>query len=167
MGASEGIETIGEAGYSAAAVLLGWTILFGSVTIAGATDAGEEPRTIRKMCGACPEGYATTGVTNAPEVCKDNDPTLVQCVPLGANMLSVCGSCPDGYTEVGRSNVPARCGSKDSGLMSQCQSQHMSSNLPDPTQGGVTCPPHCGSTAAPGQGATTPPPKFRPSPESK
>lgn len=134
---------------------------------AAVADSQDEVKSIRKTCGACPEGYATTGRATAPEVCKDGDPVLVQCVPLGANMLAVCGPCPDGYTEVGRSNVPSRCGSIDGGLVSQCQSQQMGSSLPDPTQGGVRCPPDCGSPAAPGQGASPPPPKFRPSPEPR
>ncbi len=132
-----------------------------------AADGMEEPKSIRKTCGVCPEGYATTGRTNAPEVCKDGDPVLVQCVPVGSNMLSVCGSCPEGYSEVGRSNVPSRCGSADGGLVSQCQSQQPGASMPDPSQGGVRCPPDCGSTAAPGQGASPPPPKFRPTPESR
>ena len=51
-----------------------------------------EPKNIGKTCGKCPDGYATTGITEAPGICKDGDPTLVQCVPLGANMLPVCGS---------------------------------------------------------------------------
>ncbi|MBA5871156.1 MAG: hypothetical protein GDA68_14325 [Nitrospira sp. CR2.1] len=134
---------------------------------AAAADGQDEVKSIRKTCGACPEGYATTGRTTAPDVCKDGDPVLVQCVPLGATMLAVCGPCPDGYSEVGRSNVPSRCGSIDGGLVSQCQSQQMGTSLPDPTQGGVRCPPDCGSTAAPGQGASPPPPKFRPSPEPR
>jgi hypothetical protein len=132
-----------------------------------AADAVEAPKSIRKTCGVCPEGYATTGVTNAPELCKDGEPTLVQCVPLGGNMLSVCGPCPEGYEEVGRSNVPSRCGSTDGGLVSQCQLRHMQSSLPDPSQGGLRCPPDCGSTAAPGQGAAPPPPKFRPAPDGR
>src|SRR6266545_953421 len=70
-------------------------------------------KSIRMTCGTCPDGYATTGVTQSPEICKDGDPTLVQCVPIGANMLPVCGSCPDGYVEIGSSSVPARCGSQD------------------------------------------------------
>lgn len=137
----------------------------GTAGLAKAADGVEEPRTIRKTCGRCPEGYATTGVTSAPEICKDGEPTLVQCVPVGGNMLSVCGPCPEGYAEIGRSNVPARCGPTDGGLVSQCQLQQMGSSMPDPSQGGVKCPPDCGSTAAPGQGAAPPPPKFRPSPE--
>ena len=63
-------------------------------------EESSEPKSIRKTCGKCPEGYATTGVTESKEICKDGDPTLVQCVPLGANLLSVCGSCPDGYREI-------------------------------------------------------------------
>ena len=126
-----------------------------------------EPKSIRKTCGTCPEGYATTGVTESKEICKDGDPTLVQCVPLGANLLAVCGSCPEGYREIGNSNVPARCGSKDGGRLTQCQLEKMESNLPDPTQGGKTCPPDCGSTATPGQGALPPPPKYLPTPEKK
>lgn len=148
-------------------VLAGMLAGFWGTTPVRATDAVEAPKSIRKTCGTCPEGYATTGVTNAPELCKDGEPTLVQCVPLGGNMLSVCGPCPEGYGEVGRSNVPSRCGSTDGGLVSQCQLQHMQSSLPDPSQGGLRCPPDCGSTATPGQGATPPPPKFRPSPDSK
>lgn len=135
--------------------------LAGSNAVAESMD---DVKSIRKTCGACPEGYATTGRTTAPELCKDGDPVLVQCVPLGANMLAVCGPCPDGYAEIGRSNVPSRCGSVDGGLVSQCQSQQMGTSLPDPTQGGVRCPPDCGSPAAPGEGASPPPPKFRPSP---
>ncbi len=128
---------------------------------------GEELKSIRKTCGACPDGYATTGVTNAPEICKDGEPTLVQCVPLGGNLLSVCGICPEGYSEIGHSNMPSRCGAKEGGLMSQCQSSQLGSSLPDPNQGGVKCPPDCGSTAAPGVGTAPPPPKFRPAPEQK
>ena len=79
------------------------------------------PKTNRMVCGECAEGYATTGMTSAPAVCKEGDPTLVQCVPLGSRLLAVCGECPDGYSTIGSSLVPSRCGSKDSGLMSQCQ----------------------------------------------
>lgn len=132
-----------------------------------AEEAPPEPKTIRKTCGKCPEGYAMTGVTEAPTICKDGDPTLVQCVPLGANLLPICGSCPDGYSEIGRSVVPARCGNQDGGRLSQCQLQKMELNLPDPTQGGRICPPDCGSTATPGQGALPPPPKYLPTPEKK
>jgi hypothetical protein len=126
-----------------------------------------EPKSIRKTCGTCPEGYATTGVTESKEICTDGDPTLVQCVPLGANLLAVCGSCPEGYREVGSSSVPGRCGSKDGGRLTQCQLEKMESNLPDPTQGFKTCPPDCGRTATPGQGALPPPPKYVPAPEKK
>ena len=128
-------------------------------------EESSEPKSIRKTCGTCPEGYATTGVTESKEICKDGDPTLVQCVPLGANLLAVCGSCPEGYSEKGNSNVPARCGNKDGGRLSQCQLEKMESNLPDPTKGGLNCPPDCGSTATPGQGALPPPPMYRPTPE--
>lgn len=126
-----------------------------------------EPKSIRMTCGTCPDGYATTGTTQAPSVCKDGDPTLVQCVPLGANMLPVCGSCPEGYLEVGSSSVPSRCGNKDGGRLTQCQLQKMEQNLPDPTQGMKTCPPDCGSAAKPGQGALSPVPRFQQAPEAK
>lgn len=130
-------------------------------------EESSEPKSIRKTCGQCPDGYATTGVTESKEICKDGDPTLVQCVPLGANLLSVCGSCPEGYREMGNSNVPARCGSKDGGRLTQCQLEKMESNLPDPSQGLKTCPPDCGSTATPGQGALPPPPNYLPTPEKQ
>lgn len=126
-----------------------------------------EPKSIRMTCGSCPEGYATTGVTSDAKICKDGDPTLVQCVPLGANILSACGSCPEGYRQVGSSANPVRCGATDGGRMTQCQLEKMQNTLPDPSQGGVSCPPNCGSTVAPGQGAIPPPPKFRPGPEKK
>lgn len=118
-------------------------------------------KSIRKMCGTCPEGYATTGVTEAPEICKDGDPTLVQCVPLGVNMLAVCGSCPEEYTQIGSSSVPGRCGSKDGGRLTQCQLRNMEMSLPDPSQGMTACPPDCGSTGTAGQGALPPPPKYQ------
>ena len=126
-----------------------------------------EPKSIRMTCGTCPEGYATTGVTQSQEICKDGDPTLVQCVPLGANMLGVCGSCPDGYAEIGRSSVPARCGNIDGGRLTQCQLKKMEHNFPDSSQGYKRCPPDCGSTAQPGQGTLPPPPKYQQIPESK
>ena len=125
------------------------------------------PKTQHKTCGKCPDGFAVTGVTEAPGICKDGDPTLVQCVPLGANMLPVCGSCPEGYAEVGSSSVPARCGTQDGGRLAQCQLQKMELTLPDPMQGGKICPPDCGSTPTPGQGALPPPPKFIPPPDQK
>jgi hypothetical protein len=53
---------------------------------AWAGDASAELKSIRKTCGKCPDGYATTGVTEAPELCKDGDPTMTQCVPLGAGL---------------------------------------------------------------------------------
>lgn len=126
-----------------------------------------ELKSIRMTCGTCPEGYATTGVTQSQEICKDGDPTLVQCVPLGANMLGVCGSCPDGYAEIGRSSVPARCGNIDGGRLTQCQLKKMEHNFPDSSQGYKRCPPDCGSTAQPGQGTLPPPPKYQQIPESK
>jgi hypothetical protein len=134
-------------------------------TLPAQAEESSEPKSIRKTCGKCPEGYATTGVTESKEICKEGDPTLVQCVPLGANLLAVCGPCPDGYREVGSSSVPARCGSQDGGRLTQCQLEKMESNLPDPTRGLQTCPPNCGSTATPGQGALPPPPKYLPAPE--
>jgi len=127
----------------------------------------EPPKITHKTCGKCPDGFALTGVTEAPGICKEGDPTLVQCVPLGANMLPVCGSCPTGYVEIGSSSVPARCGKQDDGRLSQCQLQKMELNLPDPTQGGKVCPPDCGSTQTPGQGALPPPPRFLPTPEKQ
>ncbi len=123
----------------------------------------------RMSCGSCPEGFAKTGVTTDPAICKDDDPTVVQCVPLGSPMLSVCGSCPEGYQDVGSSNVPARCGDQDGGRMTQCQLPKMDQGLPDPNQGGIFCPPNCaGELPKPGEGAIPPPPKFLPPPpESK
>ena len=133
----------------------------------GIADEAGEPKSIRMTCGKCPEGYATTGVTQSSEICKEGDPTLVQCVPLGANMLAVCGDCPEEYTEIGSSSLPARCGDKDHGRLTQCQLKKMEQNLPDPTQGLKTCPPDCGSLAMPGQGALPPPPKYQQNPSNK
>ena len=141
--------------------------LLGLGAIPVQAEESSEPKSIRKICGQCPEGYATTNVTESKEICKDGDPTLVQCVPLGANLLSVCGSCPTGYREIGNSSVPARCGRQDGGRVTQCQLEKMELNFPNPTQGGKTCPPDCGSTATPGQGALPPPPKYLPTPEKK
>ncbi len=139
-------------------------VIFPFVSLA---EDATEPKSIRMTCGTCPEGYATTGVTQSPEICKDGDPTLVQCVPLGTNMLGACGSCPDGYAEIGSSSVPARCGSKDGGRLTQCQLKKMEQNFPDSTQGFRRCPPDCGSTAQPGQGTLPPPPKYQQMQESK
>ncbi|HLZ33752.1 MAG TPA: hypothetical protein VKP13_07035 [Nitrospira sp.] len=146
------------------AVVLGSVLLMWPA-VGAADEAPAEPKSIRKTCGKCPEGYATMGVTQAPEICKDEDPTLVQCAPLGANMLPVCGSCPEGYREIGSSSLPARCGNQDGGRLSQCQLEKMEMHLPDPTTGGKICPPDCGSMPTPGQGALPPPPKYIPPPE--
>lgn len=140
---------------------------FGNPFFDAAAEESTQPKSIRKTCGSCPDGYATTGVTTAPEICKDGEPTLVQCVPLGANMIPACGSCPEGYVEIGRSSVPARCGTKDGGLLTQCQLQKMESTLPDPTQGFKSCPPDCGTPATPGQGNMPKVPPYRPAPEEK
>jgi hypothetical protein len=148
-------------------ILIGTSVGAFPLIEVGAEEASTEPKSIRKTCGKCPDGYATVGVTDAPALCKDGDSTLVQCVPLGANLLSVCGVCPDGYREMGSSAVPTRCGNHDGGKLSQCQLEKMELNLPDPTQGGRVCPPDCGSTATPGQGALPPPPKYFPAPENK
>jgi hypothetical protein len=142
-------------------------VIFLGVPMALLAEENSEPKSIRMTCGTCPDGYAMTGVTTDAKICKDGDPTVVQCVPLGANILSVCGSCPDGYRQVGSSSSPARCGDTDGGRMTQCQLEKMQNTMPDPSQGGVTCPPNCGATVAPGQGAIPPPPKFRPTPEKK
>jgi len=130
-------------------------------------EESSEPKSIRMTCGKCPDGYATTGVTQSQEICKDNDGALVQCVPLGANMLGVCGTCPDGYAEIGSSSVPARCGSSDGGRLTQCQLRKMEMTFPDASQGYKTCPPDCGSTAQPGQGALPPPPQYQQVPARK
>ena len=90
-------------------------LLLGLGAIPVQAEESSEPKSIRKTCGTCPEGYATTGVTESKEICKDGDPTLVQWVPLGAKLLSVCGFCPEGYREIGSSSMPARCGSQDGG----------------------------------------------------
>jgi len=157
-GLREQIPLLGRIGIVVGLVLL--------PTMAPAQESSE-PKSIRKTCGTCPDGYVTTGVTQAPEICKDGEPVLVQCVPIGANMLPVCGSCPDGYREVGSSSVPARCGNKEGGRLSQCQLLNMEQRLPDPTQGLKTCPPDCGTAATPGQGALPPPPPYRPGPDAK
>ena len=143
------------------------SLVVGTFPAVGIAQESAEPKSIRMTCGTCPEGYATTGVTQSPEICKEGDPTLVQCVPLGANMLAVCGSCPEGYVEIGGSSVPARCGGKEGGRLTQCQLRKMEPNLPDPAQGMRTCPPDCGSTAKPGQGALPPPPKYQQAPDNK
>lgn len=122
----------------------------------------QDAKSTRMTCGTCPSGYARTGVTQAPEICKDENPVLVECVPLGTmNLLAVCGSCPEGYRQVGGSSVPARCGDEDGGRMSQCQLENLGGGLPDPAQGGRFCPPSCaGTLPTPGQGALPMPPKY-------
>ena len=130
-------------------------------------EESSEPKTIRMTCGKCPDGYATTGVTQSQDICKDQEGTLVQCVPLGANMLGVCGACPEGYAEIGSSSVPARCGTNDGGRLTQCQLRKMETTFPDATQGYKACPPDCGDTAKPGQGALPPPPLYQQAPDHK
>ena len=126
----------------------------------------EEPKIRQLRCGSCPAGFATTAVTSDPKTCPDGDGTLVQCVPLGGNLLSVCGECPDGYDKVGGTMVPTQC-ARDGGAMSRCQLQHMDSGTPNPSQGGRFCPPDCaGQFPTPGQGAMPIPGQTLPPPPS-
>jgi hypothetical protein len=148
-------------------VCVGIVLVIGTAPAVGIAEESDQPKSIRMTCGSCPDGYATTGVTQSVEVCKEDGPTLVECVPIGANMLAVCGSCPEGYAEIGGSSVPSRCGTKDGGRLAQCQLKKMDSNLPDPSQGMKSCPPDCGKTATPGQGAVPAPPKYQQMPETK
>ncbi|CAI4030208.1 hypothetical protein DNFV4_00635 [Nitrospira tepida] len=135
------------------------------VTPAGAEEK-EEPKIRQLRCGSCPEGFATTAVTSDPKTCPEGDATLVQCVPLGGNLLSVCGECPEGYVKVGGTMVPTQC-ARDGGAMSRCQLQKMDSSTPNPSQGGRFCPPDCaGQFPTPGQGAMPPPGQTLPPPPS-
>ena len=84
-------------------VCVGTALSIGTVPAFGIAEDADQPKSIRMICGTCPDGYATTGVTQSTEICKEGDPTLVECVPIGANMLAVCGSCPEGYAEIGGS----------------------------------------------------------------
>jgi hypothetical protein len=119
-------------------------------------------------CGTCPSGFVVTGVTTDKAVCKEGEPTLVECTPLGQNLLGVCGSCPEGYTEIGNSIVPAICGSIEGGRLSRCQLSKLESHFPNPTEGGLTCPPKCeGRLPMPGQGTLERPSKIMPTPEEK
>lgn len=149
-------------------ISFGTTLIVGAVPVRGITQSiSESPPTVRMTCGTCPQGYAVTGVTQAPEVCKEDDPILVECVPLGANPLAVCGACPEGYVEVGNSSVPARCGGGNGGRLAQCQLQKMEQRFPDPSRGMKFCPPDCGNLPTPGQGALPLPPRYQRVPEEK
>lgn len=162
-----GTHTSARIGRLVVTVCLGSSLVAGIFPALGTAEESAEPKSIRMTCGSCPDGYATTGVTQSKEMCKEDDPTLVECVPIGANMLAVCGSCPESYAEIGGSSVPSRCGTKDGGRLSQCQLKKMDTNLPDPSRGMKNCPPDCGKTATPGQGAVPPPPKYQQMPENK
>lgn len=145
-----------------ATVVLVAGLLGGSV---GAEETGE-PKIRQLRCGSCPEGFATTAVTSDPKTCPDGDATLVQCVPLGGNLLSVCGECPEGYLRVGGTMVPTQC-ARDGGAMSRCQLQQLDSGTPNPSQGGRFCPPDCaGQFPMPGQGALPTPGQTLPPPPS-
>lgn len=136
-----------------------------SFSITQAVDPQNYPANMM-TCGTCPEGYAKTGVTADPKICKEGDPTLVECVRIGANILAVCGPCPDGYMQIGSSSVPARCGSADGGRMNQCQFSKMEGGVTGPGHGGIFCPPNCaGQLPTPGKGAMESPPKVRSLPE--
>lgn len=136
-------------------------VAFTALPSGSPAEESAQPKSMRMTCGVCPDGYAVTGITQSPEICKDGEPTLVQCIPLGANLLPVCGTCPEGYNEIGSSSVPAVCGNKDGGRLTQCQLKKLEQHLPDPTQGGKSCPPDCGGTPKPGQGALPLPPKYQ------
>ena len=135
--------------------------------VAWAGDASAEPKSIRKTCGKCPDGYATTGVTEAPELCKDGDPTLdAVCSPgcehaAGLRILS---------RRVSRSRAVHPCRlvveAKTEDGFRNANWRKWNEHLPDPAKGGKICPPDCGSTPPPGRGALPPPPKYVPAPET-
>lgn len=132
--------------------------------VSAGAEEKEEPKIRQLRCGSCPDGFATTAVTTDQKTCPEGDATLVQCVPLGGNLLSVCGECPEGYLKVGGTMVPTQC-ARDGGAMSRCQLQKMDSSMPNPSQGGRFCPPDCaGQFPAPGQGAMPPPAQTLPTP---
>lgn len=143
--------------------LVGLVLLALSVPFALWAEEQEIPKIRQLRCGSCPDGFATTAVTNDPATCKDGDPTLVQCVPLGGNLLSVCGECPEGYVKVGGTVVPSQC-NRDGGMMSRCQLPQMEHVNPDPTQGGRRCPPDCTADPSIGQGGSGPVPQTLPPP---
>jgi len=130
--------------------------------------AGDKPKTPRMTCGKCEEGYVTTGRTTDAKICPDDDHTLVACTPPGSGQMSVCGSCPQGYDEIGRSQMPSLCGSEDGGLRTQCQLPKIEGGMPDPTQGGVQCPPNCAGNLPSGlpPGAIDRPGKLPPPPKA-
>ena len=140
----------------------------------------EGPKVPLLTCGKCPEGYVKTAVAaphsgttpganfDSSDICKgmfnSEDTTLVECKPIGfQNQMPVCGACPEGYREVGRSLLPALCGSEDGGLRTQCQLPKMEGGMPDPTKGGIFCPPNCPGQEqqpTPGKGFLPHPPKI-------
>jgi hypothetical protein len=126
-------------------LLLGNILFLGSLSLAqDPPKESEEVKTPRMTCGSCADGYATTGRTTDEKICKEDDHTLVECIPIGSrSQMSVCGSCPAGYVEIGRSMLPALCGNADGGLRMQCQLPKIEGGMPDPTQGGRRCPPDC------------------------
>lgn len=69
------------------------TLEFPLTTLAGEP---EVPKIRQLRCGSCPDGFATTAVTNDPTTCKDGDPTLVQCAPLGEICSRYVGIVPRG-----------------------------------------------------------------------
>jgi len=140
----------------------------------------EKPKVPLLTCGKCPEGYVKTAV-GAPlvgpalgadfdtsDICKglfkSEESTLVECKPIGfQDQMPVCGACPEGYREVGRLLLPALCGNEDGGLRTQCQLQKMERGFPDPTKGGIFCPPKCPGQEqqpTPGKGFLPLPPKI-------
>lgn len=120
-----------------------WTLLPSAILVGGAgAEEGQPPNKIFRTCGACPAGFATTGISVDAVTCPDDDHQLVQCIPLGVTMLSVCGDCPEGYHSVGSSNMPSRCGKTNDGRLSQCQAEKAEA-------GGVRCPPNCTTDTLP------------------
>lgn len=144
------------------------SLLFLPSTGLAQENAPEKPKTPRMTCGKCEEGYVTTGRTTDAKICPDDDHTLVECVPPRRGQMSVCGSCPQGYNEIGRSQLPSLCGSEDGGLRTQCQLPKIEGGMPDPSQGGVQCPPNCAGNLPSGlpPGAIDRPGKLPPPPKA-
>lgn len=115
---------------SAVAVLVSLAVLPSALSAA----EPEVPKIRQLRCGTCPDGFATTAITSDPVTCKDGDPTLVQCAPLGGNLLTVCGECPDEYEKIGSSTMPSQC-ARDGGAMSRCQRRSMEFTNPGAAPG--------------------------------
>jgi hypothetical protein len=115
------------------------------IVLWSADEAPAEPKSIRKTCGKCPDGY-TTGVTQSPEICKGRCDAR-QCPARGEHAAGL-RVLPGGYREIGLVHTSSlRKPRRRTSVAVSIRADGAQSSRSDSR--GKVCPPDCGAMPAP------------------